>query len=317
MAETVRIEIPIETVDNTDSGLKSAEKGLKRVDSAAKQAQSSVKRAEETVSKFDRRSQKTEKSLRNWMKQKYELILEAKEKISPILSKIGTGLKSITKRAWNVTVKAIDKVTSPLRGIFGLLRNPLLQAGAILGVTIGLKDTIDTYANFEATMSKVKAISGATGEEFDKLTQKAKQMGATTKFTAQESAEAYTYMSMAGWKSKDMLDGIGGIMSLSAADGLDLATTSDIVTDALTAFGLQAKDSSHFADVLAKASTSANTNVGMMGETFKYIAPVAGSLGFSVEDTAVAIGLMAELLVGYIEIYSRKIEEKRGKLSKS
>lgn len=293
MAETVRIEIPIETIDNTESGLKSAENGLKRVDSAAKQTKSSVKSAEETVSKFDRRSQKTEKTLSNWMKQKYELVLEAKEKISPILSKIGTGLKSITKRAWNVTVKAIDKVTSPIRGIFRLLSNPLLQAGAILGVTIGLKDTIDTYANFEATMSKVKAISGATGEEFQKLTDKAKQMGASTKFTAQESAEAFTYMGMAGWKSKDMLDGIGGIMSLSAADGLDLATTSDIVTDALTAFGLQAKDSTHFADVLAKASTSANTNVSMMGETFKYVAPVAGSLGYSVEDTAVAIGLMA------------------------
>ena len=100
-------------------------------------------------------------------------------------------------------------------------------------------------------------------------------------------------MAMAGWKTGDMLDGIEGIMNLAAASGEDLATTSDIVTDALTAFGLTAADSGHFADVLAAASSNANTNVSMMGETFKYCAPVAGSLGFSCEDTAQAIGLMA------------------------
>ena len=100
------------------------------------------------------------------------------------------------------------------------------------------------------------------------------------------------YMAMAGWKTEDMLSGIEGVMYLAAASGEDLATTSDIVTDALTAFGLTATDSGHFADVLAAASSNANTNVSMMGETFKYCAPVAGALGFSVEDTAEAIGLM-------------------------
>ena len=118
-------------------------------------------------------------------------------------------------------------------------------------------------------------------------------MGAKTKFSATESAEAFSYMAMAGWKTTDMLEGIEGIMNLAAASGEDLATTSDIVTDALTAFGLSAKDSTHFADVLAQASSNANTNVGLMGETFKYVAPVAGALGFSAEDCATAIGLMA------------------------
>lgn len=148
-------------------------------------------------------------------------------------------------------------------------------------------------SSFEAAMSKVGAISGATGKDLDALTAKAKEMGAKTKFSASESADAFTYMAMAGWDTKSMLDGIDGIMALSAADGLDLATTSDIVTDALTAFGMQAKDSGHFADVLAKASTSANTNVSMLGESFKYVAPLAGSLGYSVEDMSVALGLMA------------------------
>ncbi len=147
--------------------------------------------------------------------------------------------------------------------------------------------------NFEAEMSKVASISGATGDEFQKLIDKAKEMGSKTKFSATESVQAMEYMAMAGWKTQDMVDGLKGIMDLAAASGEDLATTSDIVTDALTAFGLKASDSTHFADVLAKASSNANTNVAMMGETFKYVAPVAGALGYSVEDCSVAIGLMA------------------------
>ena len=147
--------------------------------------------------------------------------------------------------------------------------------------------------NFEAEMSKVASISGATGDEFQKLIDKAKEMGSKTKFSATESAQAMEYMAMAGWKTQDMVDGLKGIMDLAAASGEDLASTSDIVTDALTAFGLSASDSTHFADVLAKASSNANTNVAMMGETFKYVAPVAGAMGYSVEDCSVAIGLMA------------------------
>lgn len=150
-----------------------------------------------------------------------------------------------------------------------------------------------TGANFEQGMSKVAAISGATGNELAALTDKAKEMGAKTKFSASESAAAFEYMAMAGWKTTDMLNGIEGVMNLAAASGEDLALVSDIVTDALTAFGLQASDSAHFADVLAKAASSSNTNVGMMGQTFKYVAPIAGSMKYSIEDTAVAIGLMA------------------------
>ena len=148
-------------------------------------------------------------------------------------------------------------------------------------------------SDFESGMSKVAAISGASGQELEKLTDKAKEMGSTTKFSATESAAAFEYMAMAGWKTEDMLNGIEGIMSLAAASGEDLATTSDIVTDALTAFGMKASDAGHFSDVLAQASSNANTNVGMMGETFKYVAPVAGALGYTAEDTALAIGLMA------------------------
>ena len=152
---------------------------------------------------------------------------------------------------------------------------------------------VKTAADFDAEMSKVAAISGATGEDFDALREKAREMGSKTKFSASEAGEAMEYMAMAGWKTNDMLGGIEGIMNLAAASGESLATTSDIVTDALTAFGMSAQDSGHFADILAAASSNANTNVSMMGETFKYAAPIAGALGFSAEDTAEAIGLMA------------------------
>ncbi|MCI8771034.1 MAG: phage tail tape measure protein [Lachnospiraceae bacterium] len=190
-------------------------------------------------------------------------------------------------------MKALDFVTSPVKGIINLLKNPIFQAGAVLGVSIGMKDTIDTYKDFESAMSQVAAISGATGSDFEKLNAKAKEMGATTKFTATEAAEGFNYMAMAGWKTKDMLNGIDGIMNLTAASGEELAAVSDIVTDALTAFGLKAGDSGHFADVLAQASANANTNVSMLGESFKYVAPVAGAMKYSVEDVSLALGLMA------------------------
>ena len=178
---------------------------------------------------------------------------------------------------------------------------------ALSGIGMGLTTTVTaplvglgtaavkTAGDFQQAMAQVAAVSGldTASKEFDALSDKAKEMGATTKFSASEAAEAFNYMAMAGWDAQQMMDGISGVMDLAAASGEDLATVSDIVTDALTGFGLQAKDSAHFADVLAAASNSANTNVSMLGESFKYVAPVAGALGFSVEDVSVALGLMA------------------------
>lgn len=178
---------------------------------------------------------------------------------------------------------------------------------ALSGIGMGLTTTVTaplvglgtaavkTAGDFQQAMAQVAAVSGldTASKEFDALSDKAKEMGATTKFSASEAAEAFNYMTMAGWDAQQMMDGISGVMDLAAASGEDLATVSDIVTDALTGFGLQAKDSAHFADVLAAASNSANTNVSMLGESFKYVAPVAGALGFSVEDVSVALGLMA------------------------
>ena len=167
------------------------------------------------------------------------------------------------------------------------LRGLTIATGLLGGMAVR------TTAEFDSSMSKVQAVSGATGGEFDLLRDKAREMGSKTKFSASEAAEAMNYMAMAGWKTKDMLSGIDGIMNLAAASGEDLATTSDIVTDGLTALGYSAKDAGRMADVMAAASSNANTNVSMMGETFKYAAAVAGSMGYSMEDVALATGLMA------------------------
>lgn len=293
MAETIRIEIPIETVDKTDPGVSNATKKLGKLGDAADKAGQSVDRSREYVSKFDEQANKTQQNLAKWAKEKYQIYLEAKENISPVLDTIGGGVKSLAGKTWSFTLKALDFATTPVRTLLNLLKNPLLQAGAFFGVSLGLTDTINTQKDFEAAMSQVQAVSGADSDELNQLTKKAEEMGATTKFTATDSAEAFNYMAMAGWKTEDMLDGISGIMQLAAAANEDLGTTSDIVTDALTAFGLKASDAGMFSDVLAAASSNANTNVSMMGETFKFAASMAGSLGYSVQDVALMTGLMA------------------------
>ena len=195
----------------------------------------------------------------------------------------------------NAALEKIDQVGKTLENVGNSIKDvgQDLTTKVTLPIVAAGTAAVKTAADFDAGMSKVAAISGATGDDLQALRDKAREMGAKTKFSASEAASAMEYMAMAGWKTGDMLGGIEGIMNLAAASGEDLATTSDIVTDALTAFGLTAADSGHFADVLAAASSNANTNVSMMGETFKYCAPIAGALGYSAEDTAEAIGLMA------------------------
>lgn len=154
-------------------------------------------------------------------------------------------------------------------------------------------DCVEGAGSFEEAMSTVEALSQANAQDMAALSAEAKELGATTKFTAKESADAMGYMAMAGWDATDMLQGMDGVLQLAAASGEDLAMVSDIVTDSLSAFGLTAKDTAHFSDVLAAAATNSNTNVAIMGETFKMSASVAGALGYSIEDVAVAMGLMA------------------------
>ena len=244
---------------------------LATLKTAAKQANAALANGEITQQQYDalqREIIETEQELRN-------LASEA-NKASDSLSKIGA--------AGEVLQNVGDKISDVGGKLTTHVTVPIMAAGTA---------AVKTASDFDSAMSKVAAVSGATGDDLDKLRDKAREMGSKTKFSASEAAEAMNYMAMAGWKTNDMLSGIDGIMNLAAASGEDLATTSDIVTDALTAFGLTAADSGHFADVLAAASSNANTNVSMLGESFKYCAPIAGALGFSCEDTAEALGLMA------------------------
>ena len=216
----------------------------------------------------------------------------------------------------DVTLRLVDKMSSPLRIAGTYLQDNARQwikAGkqiersgkAIAGVGTNLTKTVTApiagigvasvklAADFEKGMSTVQSISGATGTDLEMLSKKAKEMGLKTKYSASESAEAFKYMAMAGWKAGEMADGIEGVMYLAGATGEDLAGTSDIVTDALTAFGMQAKDTNKFVDVLAQTANKSNTSVSMLGESFKHVAPVAGALKFNAQDVSTALGLMA------------------------
>lgn len=152
---------------------------------------------------------------------------------------------------------------------------------------------VDTGMTFTSSMSNVKALSGATAEEMEALTEKAEEMGKKTSFTASQSADALGYMALAGWNTEEMLDGIDGVLNLAAASSMDLATASDIVTDAMTAFGMSADETNRFVDVLAATSTSSNTTVEMLGQSFKYVGAICGAMGYSIEDAGVALGMMA------------------------
>lgn len=362
MAETIRIEIPVNVVDNTGSGTSSVtrnltamERAFERADRAAQRFQrrsgvaaeieigaddnatpvlsavenateqidgetaqvevaaddsatQTVNAASDAVENFDGTSGDAEigaddsatpvvsaasDAVENFDGMSGDAEIGASDEATPVIRAAQDAAESWGGSVFNATIGVIDAATAPISALASAAKNPVVQGASLIGASFGVAESVNSFQDFESMMSQVKAISGATGQEFDDLTAKAQEMGATTKFTATESAEAFNYMAMAGWKPQQMIDGISGIMSLAAASGEDLGTTSDIVTDALTAFGLQAGDAGHFADVLAQASANANTNVSMLGESFKYVAPVAGAMNYSVEDTSLALGLMA------------------------
>ena len=274
-ATTQEVQEQEKAVAELAKKLATAEKGYATAEKQTKNWEVSLNRAEAELNDTERKLGETNKALREmgtssrYTKGQIEAAESTLSEFGRKAQPIADGFKAAFK-----TVLAVSATA----------------AGASAAV---IKKSVDIGSDFESQMSKVKAISGATQSEMEQLTAKAKEMGGTTKFTAKQAGEALEYMSMAGWKTADMLGGIEGIMHLAAASGEDLGRTSDIVTDALTAFGMKASDAGHFADVLAAASSNANTNVGMMGETFKYVGAAAGALHYSAEDVGLSIGLMA------------------------
>ncbi|WP_265100406.1 phage tail tape measure protein [Paraclostridium bifermentans] len=243
--------------DKLDKTIENNAKSIQNYETQMNKAEDEVNKAQSAVNKFNRELSNT----------------DGYKSSSKQLEDISNNFKKVGSKAQEVGSHLTTHVSLPLAGV------------GIAAAHVGME--------FEEEMDKVAAISGATGSDFKKLQSKAEEMGAKTKFSASEAGQGMEYMAMAGWKTGDMLEGIEPILNLAIASGEELGLTSDIVTDALTGFSLSAKDAGMFSDVLAAASSNANTNVGMMGETFKYAAPVAGALGYSVQDTSLAIGLMA------------------------
>ena len=300
--DTTKLSKALESVNKsikgTQSGLKDVNKLLKLdpsntelVVQKQKMLKDAIEATKEKLATLKTAAQQANEQLANG-----EITQQQYDALQREIAETEQNLRSLQDQAatTNATLAKIDEVGEKLQNIGSSVENVGKKFLPVTAAVTGLGTAaVKTAADFDSEMSKVSAISGATGDDFDQLRAKAREMGAKTKFSASEAASAMEYMAMAGWKTSDMLNGIEGIMNLAAASGEDLATTSDIVTDALTAFGLSAADSGHFADILAAASSNANTNVSMMGETFKYCAPIAGALGFSAKDTAEAIGLMA------------------------
>lgn len=262
---------------NTKAEEKNAEK--KRIlNQQISEQEQKVKKLQDVVDKTSQKYGENSREVNSW-KEKLNSATAELNKMQNELKEIPNGLQNFGSKMQEAGGHLKD---------FGQAFAPISAVAAA-----GIGASVKLAADFEGQMSKVGAISGASADDLLTLSDKAREMGATTKFSATEAGKAMEYMAMAGWKTEDMVSGVGGIMNLAAASGEDLATVSDIVTDALTAMGLSAEDSGHFADVLAAASSNANTNVSLMGETFKYAAPLAGALGFDIEDLAVATGLMA------------------------
>ena len=187
--------------------------------------------------------------------------------------------------------KEAQKTTKNVqKSLEGVSKSTAKYSAVASGVIAGISAV---SMEFEKSMANVQAISGATAEDMKLLEAKAREMGKETVFSASESADALSYMALAGWKTQDMLEGLPGILNLAAAGNTDLATTSDIVTDALTAFGKSAKDSTKLADIMSATMSNSNTNIEMLGQSFKYVASLAGAMNYTMEDTSLALGLMA------------------------
>ena len=294
-------------IDSYNSSLDQMEAEAKEAAAAAKVQKTAYETLQSTID--------SQQSKLDALKSKYANVVLAQGKNSNAAKNLAREIDNLSselqqnKSKLNEADKAADDLDHSLDGLgdsadssaggFTILKGALskLVADGIRLAIDAIKDfakqTIEVGKQFDLSMSQVAAVSGATGDELEFLRDKAKEMGANTKFSASEAADAFNYMAMAGWKTEDMLSGIEGVLNLAAAANSDLATTSDIVTDALTAMGYSAGDAGRLADVMAAASSNANTNVEMMGGTFKYAAPIIGAMGYSMEDAAVAIGLMA------------------------
>ena len=286
-------------VNKARSGFKGLTETLKSTGSASDAAAAGMGKAGTAAVKAAGQADRAKRAFQG-IRGIYEATIRAKDDATAKIQKVKTELNGLKGKAYTVALNvkqngSFNNMQNKVSGMASaaLMGTSMQMAGAA-GIGFGIYDAVKGYMDFEQEMSAVKAISGATEEEFQRLNDAAMKMGAETKFSAKESAQALEYMGMAGWKTDEMIAGLPGVMNLAAASGEDLGRVSDIVTDAMTSFKLSASDAAMFADVLAATATSSNTNVGKVGYTFQYVAPLAGALGYTIQDTALAIGAMAD-----------------------
>ena len=251
---------------------------------AGRKSGSAFSSATGNVDKFTQRIEKSNRTLRDMFKEKLKLTLAAIDKASPILKEVAGTVKGLTAKAWHVAVRMKD--------LYNLISSPITMALSIVGVGFSASEVLTTFNDFESGMSAVQALTSATDSEFLILKQTAKDLGASTSFSASEAAEGMQYLAMAGWETSQIVEAMPGLLNLAAAGATDLGTAADIVSDVMTAMGMGASEAGRAADVFAATATRSNTTIEGLGNTLKYAAPIAYSFGMSLEDVAAAAALM-------------------------
>lgn len=324
MEQVFRIEIPVEAIDKTDtaamarlqdalqkifSSMKSnkdaakevfsaIEKGAEKADKAAEDAGESAGRiftdAERSSDKFTQRMEKSNRTLRQMFKEKLQLTIAAIDRASPVLKDIWNNAKGLAGKTWNVAVRMKDFITAPFRKLYNWISSPITIALSVAGIGLSATDVLSTFNEFETGMSGVQALTGATGEEFILLKQTAKDLGASTAFSASQAAEGMQNLASAGFTTSEIVAAMPGMLDLAASSGEDLAASSDIAASTLRGFGMEASEAAHVADVLAQTAAETNATVSDTGEAMKYIAPIANTMGLAFEEVAASIGIMAD-----------------------
>ncbi|EDS79174.1 phage tail tape measure protein [Clostridium perfringens] len=210
-----------------------------------------------------------------------------------LFGKIAVNDKDANKSIDNVTGRA-KQAEGQMGATFGKIGKAVTTAFTVAAVGAFEKKIVDTYSTYDDQMRKVQAVSGATGKAYQELRAKAEELGAKTRFSATEAGQGMENLARAGWKTGQIMSGIGPVLSFATANAIDLGSAAGIVADGLSQFGLQAQDTGMFTDVLSATAAAANTDIGLLGETLKYAGAPAGALGYKLQDVAVAMGLMAD-----------------------
>ena len=270
MAQTVVIDIAARLQDQTSAGVQKVRENVDRLG--------------KSIEKMKKQMSKIKKS---------EVALNVRDKATQAIEKISKTVYSLGRKTWNVSVKVLDKATAPLKGILNMLKNPIFQAGAVLGISAGAASTFQTYQNFEKSVSTVKALSGSNPQEMAELTKVAREMGKTTTKSASEAADALGYMALAGWDKEKMEKSLKPVLRLSEAGNLDLGRTSDLVTDSMSSLGIDADDLQGYLDKVAKTASSSNTNIDAMMEAFLEFGGTAKNRGIAHDEASALIGVLA------------------------